>query len=187
MVAVTSNFSEAATQLGYAQPTVTFHIQSLERELGVRLRERQRLSSTPTITEIGRRTLETPHRPPAPAPPERAVHRAVCTDPCANWPRRKSSFPTPAAPTGARRQSNAAHTNTGSKASMVWRPRRASIRAAPRSRRPCRKPSSRPSATIRADRSARSANCCKRAARRPKIACRARRSTACWPITALRA
>ncbi len=58
MVAVTSNFSEAATQLGYTQPTVTFHIQSLERELGVRLLERHRFSKTIAITDIGRRILE---------------------------------------------------------------------------------------------------------------------------------
>ena len=34
VVAVANNFSLAATQLGYHQSTVTFHIKSLERELG---------------------------------------------------------------------------------------------------------------------------------------------------------
>ena len=57
-VAVTSNFSRAATELGYTQSTVTFHIQSLERELGVRLLERQRFSKTIAMTDIGRRIFE---------------------------------------------------------------------------------------------------------------------------------
>ena len=58
VVAVTSNFSRAATQLGCRQSTVTFHIQSLERELGVRLFERHRFSRTIAMTEVGRHTLE---------------------------------------------------------------------------------------------------------------------------------
>ena len=58
VVATMSNFSRAATQLGYKQSTVTFHIQSLERELGVRLLERQRFSKTIAMTDIGRRILE---------------------------------------------------------------------------------------------------------------------------------
>jgi DNA-binding transcriptional LysR family regulator len=37
VVAVTNNFTRAADQLGYHQSTVTFHIRSLEHELGVRL------------------------------------------------------------------------------------------------------------------------------------------------------
>jgi DNA-binding transcriptional LysR family regulator len=57
-VAVTSNFSRAASELGYTQSTVTFHIQSLERELGVRLLERQRFSKTIAMTDIGRRIFE---------------------------------------------------------------------------------------------------------------------------------
>ena len=57
-VAVMSNFSRAATELGYTQPTVTFHIQSLERELGVRLFERQRFSRNIAMTDIGRRIFE---------------------------------------------------------------------------------------------------------------------------------
>jgi DNA-binding transcriptional LysR family regulator len=57
-VAVTSNFTRAADQLGYHQSTVTFHIKSLERELGVRLFERERFSKNVTMTEIGKRTFE---------------------------------------------------------------------------------------------------------------------------------
>jgi DNA-binding transcriptional LysR family regulator len=58
MVAVTSNFSRAAAQLGYHQSTVTFHIKSLERELGVRLFERHRFSRTIAMTDVGRHTFE---------------------------------------------------------------------------------------------------------------------------------
>jgi DNA-binding transcriptional LysR family regulator len=58
MVAVTSNFSRAAAQLGYHQSTVTFHIKSLERELGVRLFERHRFSRTISMTDVGRHTFE---------------------------------------------------------------------------------------------------------------------------------
>jgi len=58
VVAVTSNFTRAAAQLGYHQSTVTFHIKSLERELGVRLFERHRFSRTIAMTEVGRRIFE---------------------------------------------------------------------------------------------------------------------------------
>ncbi|MGI6055050.1 MAG: LysR family transcriptional regulator, partial [Clostridium sp.] len=39
-VAELQNFTQAASALGYAQSTVTFHIQSLEEELGVVLFDR---------------------------------------------------------------------------------------------------------------------------------------------------
>ena len=39
-IAEIGNFSKAATELGYAQSTVTMQIQTLERELGVSLFER---------------------------------------------------------------------------------------------------------------------------------------------------
>ena len=58
VVAATSNFTRAAAQLGYHQSTVTFHIKSLERELGVRLFERHRFSRTIAMTDVGRRTFE---------------------------------------------------------------------------------------------------------------------------------
>jgi DNA-binding transcriptional LysR family regulator len=58
VVAVANNFSRAASQLGYHQSTVTFHIKSLERELGVRLFERERFSKSITMTEVGRRIFE---------------------------------------------------------------------------------------------------------------------------------
>ena len=38
-IAEIGNFSKAATELGYAQSTVTMQIQTLERELGVSLFE----------------------------------------------------------------------------------------------------------------------------------------------------
>jgi DNA-binding transcriptional LysR family regulator len=58
VVAVANNFSRAASQLGYHQSTVTFHIKSLERELGVRLFERQRFSKSIAMTEVGGRIFE---------------------------------------------------------------------------------------------------------------------------------
>ena len=58
MVAITRNFNRAAKRLGCTQSSVTFRIQSLERELGVRLFDRQRFSRTIVLTEVGRRTFE---------------------------------------------------------------------------------------------------------------------------------
>ena len=58
VVAVTSNFRRAAVQLGYSQSSVTFHIQSLERELGASLIERRRFSRSIALTDAGQRTLE---------------------------------------------------------------------------------------------------------------------------------
>ena len=58
VVAVTCNFRRAAAQLGYSQSSVTFHIQSLERELGISLIERHRFSKSIALTDAGRRTLE---------------------------------------------------------------------------------------------------------------------------------
>jgi len=58
VVAVANNFSRAASQLGYHQSTVTFHIKSLERELGVKLFERERFSKSIAMTEVGRRMFE---------------------------------------------------------------------------------------------------------------------------------
>ena len=58
VVAITSNFNRAAQQLGCRQSSVTLRIQSLERELGVKLFDRQRFSRKIVLTEVGRRTLE---------------------------------------------------------------------------------------------------------------------------------
>ncbi|WP_370943266.1 LysR family transcriptional regulator [Amycolatopsis sp. cg5] len=55
-LARTGSFTAAAAELHLAQSTVTAHIQSLERELRVRLVDR--LPSGAALTEAGRRTLE---------------------------------------------------------------------------------------------------------------------------------
>ncbi len=55
VIAKTGNFSEAAKILGYAQPTVTTHIQSLEAELNVKLFER--LGHRVKLTPQGKRLL----------------------------------------------------------------------------------------------------------------------------------
>jgi|HubBroStandDraft_2_1064218.scaffolds.fasta_scaffold929674_1 DNA-binding transcriptional LysR family regulator len=57
VVAITNNFSRAAKQLGCTQSSVTTRVQSLERELGVQLFDRQRGKSI-TLTSVGRRTFE---------------------------------------------------------------------------------------------------------------------------------
>jgi DNA-binding transcriptional LysR family regulator len=57
VVALTNSFNRAAAALGYSQSSVTFHIQSLERELGATLFTRHRLSRGATLTEAGRRAL----------------------------------------------------------------------------------------------------------------------------------
>jgi DNA-binding transcriptional LysR family regulator len=58
VAASTNNFSSAAVQLGYSQPTVTVHIKALEGQLGVTLFERYRFSRSIVLTEAGRRILE---------------------------------------------------------------------------------------------------------------------------------
>ena len=58
VVAMTKNFTRAATELGCCQSTVTVHIQALERELRVSLFERDRSSKTVALTDEGRRVLE---------------------------------------------------------------------------------------------------------------------------------
>src|SRR5689334_258741 len=58
VVAMTKNFTRAATELGCCQSTVTVHIQALERELSVSLFERDRSSKTVALTDEGRRVLE---------------------------------------------------------------------------------------------------------------------------------
>lgn len=55
-LARTGSFTAAATELHLAQSTVTAHIQTLERELRLRLFDR--LPSGAVLTESGRRTLE---------------------------------------------------------------------------------------------------------------------------------
>lgn len=58
VVAMTSNFTRAAAELGYCQSTVTVHIRTLERELGISLFERNRSSKKVALTDEGRRVLE---------------------------------------------------------------------------------------------------------------------------------
>ena len=55
MIAKTGSFSQASQILGYAQPTVTTHIQSLENELNVKLFER--LGHKIKLTRQGERLL----------------------------------------------------------------------------------------------------------------------------------
>jgi DNA-binding transcriptional LysR family regulator len=54
-VAATKNFSQAAVQLGYAQSSVTHHIQQLERDLGVKLFLRTRFARSIALTPAGKR------------------------------------------------------------------------------------------------------------------------------------
>lgn len=49
------SFSEAARKLAITQPAVSFHIQALERDLGIRLIDRRK--KTITLTEAGKRLL----------------------------------------------------------------------------------------------------------------------------------
>ena len=74
LVAVT-NFSRAATILGCSQPTVTFHVQTLERALGVSLIERRRFSKTVTLTDTGHHIFEYAQRMLALASEMKAVAR----------------------------------------------------------------------------------------------------------------
>lgn len=50
------SFSEVAKRLSISQPAVSFHIQKLERELGVRLIDRGQKSIT--MTDAGKRLLQ---------------------------------------------------------------------------------------------------------------------------------
>jgi len=58
VVAMTRNFTRAATELGCCQSTVTVHIQALERELCISLFERHRSSKRVALTDEGKRVLE---------------------------------------------------------------------------------------------------------------------------------
>ena len=55
-IAEIGNFSKAATELGYAQSTVTMQIQTLERELGVSLFERNGKSAV--LSAAGKEFLD---------------------------------------------------------------------------------------------------------------------------------
>jgi DNA-binding transcriptional LysR family regulator len=57
-VATTKNFSRAGILLGYSQSTVTYHIKTLERELGARLFSRFRFTRTIVLTDVGGRIYE---------------------------------------------------------------------------------------------------------------------------------
>ncbi|MGZ6338627.1 MAG: LysR family transcriptional regulator, partial [Bdellovibrionota bacterium] len=52
------NFSRAGILLGYSQSTVTYHIKTLERELGARLFSRFRFTRTIVLTDVGGRIYE---------------------------------------------------------------------------------------------------------------------------------
>ena len=54
-VAEMNSFTRAGTSLGYSQPTVSFQIKQLERELGVQLFER--VGHTVSLTDAGHRAL----------------------------------------------------------------------------------------------------------------------------------
>ena len=54
-VVKTGNFSEVAKKLGISQPAVSFQIQKLEQDLGVRLIDRKQKKLT--LTEPGKRLL----------------------------------------------------------------------------------------------------------------------------------
>ena len=60
VVAATSSFTRAGAKLGYSQSSVTTHIQSLERELGVSLFER--FGKKVLVTEIGRQMMDYANR-----------------------------------------------------------------------------------------------------------------------------
>ena len=59
-VAELGSFTRAAEALSYAQPTVSFQIRQLEKELGVRLFDR--VNHTIAVTEDGRQVLQYAHR-----------------------------------------------------------------------------------------------------------------------------
>ena len=58
-VAEVGNFTKAAEQLGYSQPTISFQIKQLEEELGCLLFER--INHTITLTERGRELVSYAH------------------------------------------------------------------------------------------------------------------------------
>jgi DNA-binding transcriptional LysR family regulator len=57
-VASTKNFSQAGLLLGYSQSTVTYHIKTLERELGAQVFSRFRFTRTIVLTDVGGRIYE---------------------------------------------------------------------------------------------------------------------------------
>ena len=59
-VAELGNFTKAAEQLGYSQPTISFQIKQLEDELGCLLFER--INHTVTLTERGRELVSYAHK-----------------------------------------------------------------------------------------------------------------------------
>jgi len=61
MAAETENFSEAARRLGVTQPTVSMHIRSLEKRLGLDLFERS--GRHVVLTEAGRAAAYGSRRP----------------------------------------------------------------------------------------------------------------------------
>ena len=62
----TGSFSKAANQLGYTQAAITFQIQQLEQELGIKLFER--IGRNLQLTESGRQILPLAALPAQPAP-----------------------------------------------------------------------------------------------------------------------
>lgn len=54
-VVATMSFNRAADELDYSQPSVTHHIHRLERELGVRLFNRNRFARKIVLTDAGHR------------------------------------------------------------------------------------------------------------------------------------
>src|SRR5665213_2922111 len=57
-VVTTMSFSRAADELHYSQSSVTHHIKSLERNLGVRLLNRFRFAKTIALTDAGGKIYE---------------------------------------------------------------------------------------------------------------------------------
>ena len=57
-VVATMSFSRAAKDLDYSQSTVTYHIKTLERELGARVFSRFRFTRTIVLTDAGGRIYE---------------------------------------------------------------------------------------------------------------------------------
>jgi DNA-binding transcriptional LysR family regulator len=57
-VVATMSFSRAAKDLDYSQSTVTYHIKTLERELGARLFDRFRFAQKIVLTDVGGRTYQ---------------------------------------------------------------------------------------------------------------------------------
>ena len=57
-VVTTMSFSRAADELNYSQSSVTHHIKSLERDLGVRLLNRFRFAKSIALTDAGGKIYE---------------------------------------------------------------------------------------------------------------------------------